>query len=151
CWVYFSSCIYPGRLCQGNDNFGFANGDVLAALVLRPAFNGDGCLPASDCNILHEAATGERIAQAHHTNGTHFETGEQRLRIRGYLPGNVLAEKGHAQHTMSDDAIKSHTMRGLFIEMNGVGVARCCRITVQLLLPDGRFDHCRKLLTNDGI
>src|SRR5712691_10638798 len=120
--------VFPQLLF--NDYVGFSNGDFLATLVLRPALNRNGGLPVAACAILHDAATGQGITQAYHAGVTHFEVANERLRIRSNQLRDILSEKGHAQHTMGDDTIKPHTMRGLFVEVDRIGITRRGRVAV---------------------
>src|SRR5579863_2419002 len=149
----------PGRP-QGSPlryyNFGFAGGDFFAVLVLGPAFDGDGCLAGIGVDGLrpYDATTGECVAQAHHCDVAHFEIGNvgtRSFRDVSDLPGDILSEKGHTQHAVSDHTIKPYATRGLFMQVNGVEITRRFCIAAQLLLRYGGFDQRRKFLTNSSI
>src|SRR6266568_2083752 len=59
-----------------------------------------------------------------------------------------LPKKGHAEHSMSDNAIQADTVRSLFIKMNRIVIAGCIGIALKLF-PGNRWLHkWRKFFTD---
>src|SRR5260370_32465213 len=91
--------------------------------------------------LLYGAVTGDGVSQPHHIHKTYLELLNVRAGNIGDVGVDELSEEGHAEHAVCNYTIQAHAMGSLFIEMDGIVVTSRIRVTVDLLLHNGRLDQ----------